>query len=261
MIDIHSHILPGMDDGATSIDEAVRIAQQAVAGGVAVTFATPHVLSFHELRHAQTIVEKVATLQAELEKQHIPLQLIAGAEVFPLDGLLSALADGLPLTLGPAKRHLLLEMPLTAIPMGMEALLYELQARGVTPILAHPERAIPVQENPGILESLVQRGVLIQITASSLLEKHGEIARETTHTLLRHRWVHFLASDTHSPRRRRASMGEVAALLEEQYGPEMVTALVTTNGRRVMAGEAVPTDPLPYVPKPVKKRWWNIFKR
>jgi len=259
MIDIHSHILPGMDDGAASVDEAVKVAQQAVGAGVKVMFATPHVLSFQELRRARNIVTNTAALQQELDERRIPLQLIAGAELFPLDGLLRALADGLPITLGPAGRHLLLEMPMSAIPAGMESLIFELQARGVTPILAHPERTIPVQINPGMLEPLLQRGVLLQVTASSMLERHGEIARDTTHELLRHRWVHFIASDAHSTRHRRASMAEAAKLVRDEYGNEMVERLVTHNARRIIAGEAVPSEPMAYTPKQRKKRWWQIF--
>ena len=260
MIDIHSHILPGIDDGAATVDEAIQMAKQAVAAGVTSMFATPHVLSGQELRRTPVIERHVAFLQEELNKRSIPLQLIAGAELYPLDGLLTALAEGLPITLGKAGRHLLLEMPLSAIPMGIEQLIYALQTRGVTPILAHPERCIPVQQNPGVLEPMLERGVLVQITASSLQEKHSEIARKTANSLLRHNWVHFVASDAHSPRYRRSNINEVTGLLTEQYGQEMVEALVTLNGQRVIDGEAVPTDPLPFVPQ-AKRRWWNIFRR
>ncbi|MBI2844002.1 MAG: phosphotransferase [Armatimonadetes bacterium] len=253
MVDIHSHILPGVDDGAGDIEESVDLAELSASEGTTVIFATPHVAPLQDRELALQLPERVAALQDAIVSRGLPLRLVQGAEVYPDCGVLAALDAGLPLTLGGLGKHLLLDLPLTAIPLGFEQLVFDLQRCGITPILAHPERAIPVQMQPQMLEPLVHRGLLLQIDAGSMLGSHGPAAESAALMLLRHKWVQFVASDAHSPRVRRPRLADAARVLTRILGLERVTELISTNGRRVLEGEAIPTNPADYSPK--RSRW------
>jgi len=258
MIDIHTHILPGVDDGAADLAESLAMARLAVEHGTTVLFATPHVSDRPELARVGQIAGLVAELQAALAREEIPLCIEPGAEVYPLENLLAEVDKGLPLTLGQRGRYLLLDSPFGSLPMGLSQTVFLLQTRGITPILAHPERVMPIQQNPQVLEEMVQRGVLLQINATSVLGRHGETAQETAFLLLRQRWVHFLASDAHSIRGRRPTLDAAAQELRAQFGDEVTTSLTLHNGERLLRDEEVPSDPLPYTPPPrLKKSWFT----
>jgi protein-tyrosine phosphatase len=249
MIDIHCHVLPGLDDGAGTLEEAVEMARHAAGAGASVVFATPHVSCPSDLDMAGEIPGNVASLQSALDDLGIDLRLVPGAEVFPSDGLLEPLGNGLPITLGRDGRFILLDTPLTVLPIGLENLLFDLQTRGVTPILAHPERSLPIQREPELLERYVQQGALVQVNASCVFGKHGHAAEFAAFEFLRHRWVHFIASDAHSPHHRRSALAEAAEELSMVMGPEVVAELVHDNPRRVLNGESVSTNPAVYKPK------------
>lgn len=255
MIDIHNHILAGVDDGPKLLEESITMAKIAVEEGTTVFFATPHVGSHIELLASRQYAEKTAELQAILTERHINLQLVSGAEVYPSGDVPLWLDQEYPLTLGPAGRFILLDSPLLQIPIGLDTLVFELQSKGYTPILAHPERVDPIQQNPQLLEEIVRRGLLIQINASSLTGGQGSETRKTAVNLLNLNWVHFVASDAHSIRRRRPSLSVAHKELIELVGEKTAEDLVQNNGLRVLNGESVPTDPLPY--KSDKRSWFS----
>ncbi len=255
MIDIHAHILPGVDDGPEFVEESLEMARLAVARGTTTLFATPHILNEPDLARAWEVAGWVTGLQTLLTAHGIPLTLQPGAEVFPMGSLLSALDDGLPLTLGHGGRYLLLDSSFVMLPPGLEHLVYQLQMRGIIPILAHPERVAPVQEAPGVLERLVHRGLLLQVTAASVTGQFGPQAAQTARTLVRLRWAQFLASDAHSPRTRRPGMQAAWRQIAAWDGEETATRLAQANPRRLLAGEAIPHDPLPYLPEPKRRGW------
>lgn len=259
MIDIHSHILPETDDGATTLADALDMARQAVAGGTSIMFATPHIANQRDFPGAVDIVRKVEALQTAVDAEGIPLRLVPGAEVYPMSDMLPALEANTPITLGKSK-YLLLDSPFTELPYGFANFVFNLQIQGYRVILAHPERVQSVMANPQILEELVQHGLLLQVTASSLLGKNEGPSEEVAYTLLEHRWVHFVASDTHSPVYRRPSLAEAARELTDIMGADLATELLYTNGNRVLNNERVPTDPLPYTTPKRRKRWFGLFR-
>jgi protein-tyrosine phosphatase len=256
MIDIHCHILPGIDDGPADLAGSLAIAEKAVAGGTSTIIATPHVASHADLAAAARIPEAVDALRHELTARGIPLTLVAGAEVYPLEDLHTAIAGGAPVMLGPTRAYVLLDTPFAELPLGLADTVYALQLRGVTPILAHPERVRPVQEHPGSLESLVERGVLLQVTTSSLLGEHGAGARATAEALLRLRWVHFLASDAHSAERRGPGQRAAAEALAKWLTPDEIDTLVRRNGQRVLDGAPIPSNPRPASSD--RRPWWRF---
>lgn len=256
MIDIHSHILPEIDDGPATMADALLMAELAVAGGNSVLFATPHLSARQDLQKASCLAGYIARLQDALAAAGIPLRLLPGMEVYPDEFVVEAAAAGYPITLGHGSKYLLLETPPTRLPLGFEHLVYELELQGITAILAHPERSAAVQDNPQVLEPLVQRGVLLQINAGSLLGRHGPRAEETTHRLLERHWVQFVASDAHSPRRRRPGLAPVMHRLTDLVGSEMAAALVKHNGQCIIDGRSIDSTPLAYQ---AARKGWRLF--
>ena len=253
MIDIHSHILPEIDDGPAAMADALLMAELAVAGGCSVLFATPHLIARQDLEKAKELAGQVAKLRGALAAAGIPLRVLPGMEGYPEEFIIEAVAAGYPITLNQAGKYLLLETPLTRLPMGFEHLVYGLELQGITAILAHPERSAAVQENPRVLEPLVERGVLLQINAGSLLGRHRSRAEQTVRALLALHWVQFVASDAHSPRRRRPGLSPVMRPLTDIVGKEMAAALLKQNGQCVIDGQPISCAPRAY--QAVRKGW------
>lgn len=199
LVDLHSHILPGFDDGATDIAASVEIARAAAQDGTRSITATPHVSLTYDATPS-AIAAGVAVLKGELARQGIELDVTSGAEVAP--PRLSDLDDDTlrDLCLGQGT-YLLVESPYSAAPF-LEDLLFDLQTRGFRTLLAHPERCPTFQRDRGLLERLVAQGVLCSVTAGSLTGSFGRTVRRFTHDLFRAGLVHAISSDAHNTDRR-----------------------------------------------------------
>src|SRR5579872_5832004 len=196
MIDIHLHILPGVDDGPETMQASLALARVLVQESVHAAVATPHYNDEFPQHSATEIRERVNNMQIELDRHNIPLRLLAGHEALIKPGLVEDIRAGCLATLN-GSRYLLLELWNSFWLPETERVIFELQASGITPILAHAERYRVFQKQPKHLASLLQQGVLIQITASSLLGMQGRTAQRTVETLLRQGSVHCIASDAH----------------------------------------------------------------
>jgi protein-tyrosine phosphatase len=260
MIDIHSHLLPGMDDGAQNADESISIAQAAYNAGFQTIVATPHVATSKEFESFGRITARIHDLQLLLDANGLPINILPGAEVFPSDLLIPALSGGNPPSIAESS-YILIGLPLLSTPINLGQVLFEAQSRGFRPVLAHPERVIDVQQNPDSLLQYLERGILLQLNAGSITGYYGKQAMATAHVLLKHRWAHFLASDAHS---RGAFPRFQAALLQitSRYGKEMADALAIHNPRLLLSNAKVPSDPFPYsMETNAVKRFWNLFMR
>ncbi len=211
MIDLHSHVLPGLDDGAEDLDEAIAICRAAVADGISVLAATPHVRGDYP-----TTPEQMEAALAEVRSAvGEALRLVPGGELDlaeldrPHEELLRYALAGNP-------GYLLVETPYVGWPLDIGDRLFRLRAAGVTPVLAHPERNLEVQHRPDLLEPLVASGVLVQLTAGAIDGSLGRGSRASAFTLLERGLAHLVASDGHAPSIRRIGMsGAVAALRNE----------------------------------------------
>ncbi len=236
MIDIHSHILPGLDDGAPDLDEALLMAQMAVEDGIEAIIATPHVISgvFDQTR--QGIFVAVASMRAALHAAGIPLAILPGAECHLEPDLPQRLADGQLMTLNDTGRYLLVELPASMVPDYTGKVLYEIQLQGVTPIIAHPERNAEVIRRPDVLLEFSKRGILSQVTTASVAGHFGKKVQRTALALCMAGTSQFVASDAHSSRSRTPVLSPASAQLESAVGKEAAQAMLSDNPARVIAG-------------------------
>jgi protein-tyrosine phosphatase len=207
MIDIHLHILPGVDDGPETMEEAVALARVLVQEGVHAAIATPHFNDLFPQRTAVEIQERVNELQQILDRQDIPLRLFKGHEALIKPGLVEDIQAGRLATLN-GSHYLLLELWNDTWLPETERVIFELRAFGIAPILAHTERYRIFHKDLERLRSLLRQGVLIQITTSSLTGMQGKTARSTAEMLLKLGLVHCIASDAHSLGRRPPAIAE-----------------------------------------------------
>jgi len=201
LIDLHCHILPGIDDGAASLDDSLAIARLALQDGVRRVVATPHWGEGAFTGTGAEIQERVRTLQRELLGRGVGLEILAGAELFLSPEVPARCAEDPLLTLN-GSRYLLVELPFRMVPPYAEQILFELQLQGIVPVIAHPERNAEITANPELLRKLVDRGALAQVTAGSLEGAFGSRVRRAAETLVKGRLVQIIASDAHSARGR-----------------------------------------------------------
>jgi protein-tyrosine phosphatase len=245
MIDIHTHILPAVDDGADDLQTAVAMVRLAAADGITHIVATPHHEAFEKWPRAE-IVRRVAELQQELDRLDIDVTVIPGCEIFLYQDTLRDLEHELAGPLGES-RYLLMESGFHQFGPPELAILKEVIAWGYTPVLAHPERIIPIQQDLSLIEDIILGGALVQITAaiaegacrsgrfSRLFPGHN--ARATALELLHRGWVHVLASDAHNTTTRRPCLAGARAAVGELFGAERATAMVTSTPARILGIE------------------------
>jgi protein-tyrosine phosphatase len=240
VIDIHSHILPEIDDGARSLSEAVDMAGIAAEDGIEFMVATPHMFNgLSPNPEPAEILERVRILNAAITSG---LKILPGNEVHVSHEIAEQARDNRVMKIN-AGNYMLVEFPQLTIPVGAEELFYKLLLQGVRPIIVHPERNAQVQVSPGIVARFVERGVYIQVTAMSLTGEFGPAAKIAADTLLRHNCVHFLATDTHRTRSRPPILSRGRDAAAELIGPDRARALVEDNPRAVINGEALRVSP------------------
>jgi protein-tyrosine phosphatase len=236
MIDIHSHIMPEIDDGARSVEEAVEMAEIAARDGIEQMLCTPHM--FNGLSHnpdPSEIVDRARDLQ---DAVGCTLQILPGNEVH-ISHEIAEQVKNHRVTLLNERNYMLVEFPQLTVPIDAEDLFYKLQLQSVYPILVHPERNAQIQSRPSIVGSFVESGVLIQMTAMSVTGEFGPAAQRCAETLLRHNCVHFLATDTHRPHRRPPILSKGRDAAARIIGAENARRLVEDNPRCVVNGETV----------------------
>jgi protein-tyrosine phosphatase len=242
MIDLHTHVLPGIDDGPETIEDSLTLARAAVADGTRVMVATPHV-SWHHHNDSETIARLTAEFNERLRSEGVALEIRTGAEVAMtrVEGLEDSELQRLHLGGGP---WLLLEPPFTPIVTGLDGVVMALQSAGHRVLLAHPERCPALHREPRIVESLVRGGVLTSVTAGSLAGRFGGQVRRFARHLLEQGLVHNVASDTHDATKRPPRL---SADLEEAGFANLADWLTQAVPAAILAGEEIPERPEPPV--------------
>jgi protein-tyrosine phosphatase len=252
-VDIHCHLLPGIDDGAKSWDDALAMARLAVDDGTTTIIATPHQLGNFSHNRGDEIRNLVGEMQRRLDDAHVPLSVLPGADVRIEPELIERIQSGDVLTLGDHRRHVLLELP-HELYFPIDPVLEELARRKVVGILSHPERNEGILRQPGVLAPLVEAGCLMQVTAGSLGGSFGPSCREFAEWMLNEGLVHFVATDGHGPHSRRPLMRRAFERVRELTNEETAMDVCGRNPDRVAAGTIVPCSRRAVAR--CKRRWW-----
>jgi protein-tyrosine phosphatase len=219
MIDIHHHLLPGLDDGAKDLQTSIAMARIAARDGITHVVCTPHASSQYQY-DPQIVDIKLQELRVELEAEEIPLTLAKACDFhLNYDNVEDALAHPHRYTIN-GKNYLLVELPDHGIPPTLDRTLYQLRQAGMVPILTHPERNQTLQRDMRRLASWMESGLLLQVTTSSVLGQMGRTAEKMAHKLLEDRWVHFLATDAHNLTSRPPKMQEAKQYVSSHHSPE-----------------------------------------
>ena len=245
MIDLHSHILPGVDDGPRTLEGSLEIARAAVADGIETIAATPHVRWDYPTTAGEMLAALTA-LREEIAAAGLPLRLLSGGEL-DLEPLVTLDEDELRrFGLAGNPEYLLVEFPYTGWPLGLPELVFRLMSARMTPVIAHPERNEVVQRAPERLEPLLRAGALVQVTAASVDGRIGRRSERCALDLIDRGWAHMIASDAHEAVIRSIGMSEAA----DRVGDEALAHWLTDEMPRAV----VENTPLPTRPEPMRRR-------
>lgn len=255
MIDIHSHILRGLDDGPESLDESVAMLRIAAEAGTTDIVATPHSNLDYSFDPEQ-ISERIA----ELSEAVGPAPRIhCGCDfLLSYDNIQDALADPTRYTINH-RNYLLVEFSDLLIFKNAMEIFGRLLDAGMVPVVTHPERNWLLQQRTGELEKWVAEGCLLQVTAQSLLGRFGKRARRFAETLMRRGLVHFVASDAHDPEDRTPDLSGAYEHVASKYSPEWAERLFVTNPRHVLTGEDLDLGAVGLPPQP--RKWYRFWDK
>jgi protein-tyrosine phosphatase len=254
MIDIHTHILPGFDDGAASWQESLDMARMAADRGIQALICTPHWIAGLYEPTSSEILKAVGALQSRLKDRSIPLTVHPGCEIAVDAGSLTAIVEGRLPSLNMTGRYALIELPASRITPGIHQFMHGLILRGIVPVIAHPERHAHVRTEPSLLTTWIRMGCLTQITSASLLGRFGQGVEWFSHQLVERKMAHVLATDAHGPRLHRPTLDTGRRLLEAVCGQQQAEAMVSTIPERILHGRAVTADPPTRAIEPWKRR-------
>lgn len=237
MIDLHSHILPGLDDGAQSLQDSLAMARMAVDSGIHAMVATPHCVDDRrqEAHTAWTL------LREAIHESQIPLHLFLGMEIFGTPDTARMLQEGELLTLN-ATRYPLIEFSFHTDGKEETSILYSICSAGFRPVVAHPERYTYIQENPKILNDWCRMGCLLQVNRGSLMGRFGRRAQQMAVALINRNFVTAIASDAHAVHQRTPWLKDVRQLLAKEISKEYARLLLHDNPKRIIRNEDIHPD-------------------
>lgn len=251
MIDLHTHLLPGVDDGAPDMETAIAMARLAVADGTRVLACTPHIVPGVYPNHGQAIRNAVSGFAEELNRQGIPLRLVHGADAHIRPDFISALRTGEIPTLNDS-RYVLFEPTHDILPPRLDSLVFDILAAGYVPILTHPERLAWIEQHYDLIVRLARAGTLMQITAGSLTSVFGKRPQRWAERLLADGLVHLLASDAHNLARRRPAMADAVRICIDRLGAQGARHLVVTRPLAILEDRDPSSLPAPGAAKPAR---------
>lgn len=265
MIDLHCHILPGIDDGAADLQVALEMATMAVADGITTTACTPHIMPGVYDNAPSGVRAHVDVLRNALSEASVPLELVVGSDAHMRPDFVTALDHGKILTLNDS-RYVLFEPPHHVAPPRLEECLFGLQMAGYVPILTHPERLSWIESRYGLLAHLAKSGVWMQVTAGSIAGRFGRRPKYWAERLLSEGLVHILASDAHNCTSRPPLLSQAYELAAEFLGKDEAAHLVLTRPAGILKNADPGTLPeptaiaAPQQPIPVWKQIINAVR-
>ncbi|MBS4223356.1 tyrosine-protein phosphatase [Lederbergia citrea] len=249
MIDIHCHILPGIDDGASKFTDSLQMAKQAESEGIHTIIATPH----HQNGRFNNFKADILTLTTELndylKTENVDVKILPGQENRIYGELIEDYEAGEIMTLANISNYLFIELPSNHVPRYTEKLCFDLQMKGLTPVIVHPERNAELIERSDKLYKLVKNGAATQITAASFAGYFGKKIQKFTFDLVEANLTHFIASDAHNTTKRGFIMEEGLDLLEKKYGTDSLYYFMD-NAELIVDGKDIDRE----IPEQIKKK-------
>ena len=247
MIDLHCHILPGLDDGAQSLDEAVEMAEIAEKDGIEKIVATSHIFRDNYVHEDLSIIEeKRKELNKTLKVNNIHVEILSGAEVHISHNLIDEIRKNRDHLVLNKSSYMFVEFPSEHIFSGVKELFFELMQEDIIPIIAHPERNSVFVRHPSLLYELVQMGVLVQANSGSFQDVYGKKTEKAVLRFLELNLIHFIASDGHNTRLLVPKISEAVMRVETEVGGDRARALAVDNPKAVLEDRELPffTEPV-----------------
>lgn len=238
MIDLHCHIVPGVDDGSASMEQSIQMAREAEKAGFSIICCTPHYLDNRYVVPRNEISNLISNLQNEIVKAGINIQLAIGNELYITEFVDDLISNNLISTLNDSK-YLLMELPMNYPVTILEDIIFKIQNFNLVPILAHPERYSYVQKDPNFVIDLINRGVLFQGNYASLIGKYGADAQKTLKIMLENNMIHFLGSDTHRDNSIFTEFDSIFNELNKTVDKSITNKLININPQKVIDNEDV----------------------
>ena len=265
MIDIHSHILPGLDDGSKNMEETLGMVHQLHEAGFSKILATPHVLEGKDYLSVAEILATTEQVRKCVAEAGIPVEILPGAENYIFPDMAKWARAGKLLTLGNTGKYLLVELPMLEIPHYTGQVFFELQVLGLTPVLAHPERNKGLSDEPERILDWAKKGILFQLNLRSLSGHYGPQARQLAEIMFNSDLIHVIGSDAHHVSRSELTYFEGLQSIKEIVGEERYQELTRLNPQTILEGNPLQGDRDYLLNGPVSKkrqyRFWNLFRR
>lgn len=254
MIDTHAHILPGLDDGAETMEQTKRLLEKAVEEQLTGIIATPHAFHPNFQTNLAALKKQLELVNSYIAQEQLPLTIYSGQECRLSDKLPERLAAGEALTLANS-RYVLLELPSSGIPAYTVPVIQQLITKNYVPIIAHAERNQGIIEKPERLKKLLLHGAMAQVTAGSIAGSFGKAIQRTAMSLIDANLIHVYGSDVHSLDKRPFLFNEGLDYLEKKNQHDMVDIFLENN-ERILLDEHLHV----LEPEDIRKgKWWNIF--
>lgn len=241
MIDMHSHILPNIDDGARSVEETFHLIQEAKEVGFEAIIATSHYMEGYYETDTPEREIWVKAIYDKLQEKNIDINLYLGNEIYLSENMITLLEEGKASTINDTS-YVLFEMPLNVEPLNLYDVIYEMQQYKLVPILAHPERYTFVQEEPELIYDLIQKGVLMQANYASVIGYYGQKAQMIVKKLLENNMIHFLGSDVHRQNTIYSRIPQILEELKSIIGKSKLEELTTINPKLVLNNKRIDID-------------------
>ncbi|MBX0357732.1 tyrosine-protein phosphatase [Halobacillus sp. Nhm2S1] len=242
MIDIHSHILPGVDDGAQTIEDSIKMAEAALQDGITHIVATPHHNNGAYNNYKNNILLQVDELNRTFQERDIELVVLPGQETRIYGEMIEGLNGDEILPINEKTKYIFVEFPSNSVPRFSSQLFFDLQVKGYHPVIVHPERNKAIIENPELLYSFIKKGAYSQLTAGSVCGKFGRKIKKFSQQLIESNLAHFIASDAHNTKTRSFCMSEAFNEVRKNFGMDMVYQL-SENAEDVIADRVLQSYP------------------
>lgn len=257
MIDIHSHILPNVDDGARCIEESVDMVKIYLDNGIKKVIATPHYIEGYKNNSKEQNMIVLERLREVLYQEGLDIEIYMGNEIYATNEIFKFLEEKNVATLNDS-RYILLEFPMFDMPIFVEDLIYKLLLKDYVPIIAHPERNKKIIDDPNILYNLINKGALAQLNLPSLEGRYGDEIKTTVEILLKHNMIHFVGTDAHSKYERSPRVNNSLNILKDLVDDETFEQITCKNPSKVIEDREIhPNAPIEYIKK---NSFFNFLK-